>query len=124
MLLFICSNPYISDEADYYCEDFNQYAKWFVEPVESAYFFWLDGKVIKFTSYKWNTISCSPLEAAAEIKKCGYDIATCCFIIHNHLLPTGFSEPDRRFYQGAKRLGFKGLFLLYTDRGVFMLKDE
>ena len=124
LLLFICSNPYISDDVDYYCDDFNQFSKWFTEPVEYAYFFWLDGTVVRFTSYEWNTVSCAPIEAVVEITKRGYDIKSCFFIIHNHLLPAGFSEPDRRFYRGIKKTGFQGLFLLYTDRGVFMLRDN
>jgi len=116
-------NVYLTD-SDYYCESFNLFKQWFTEPVESAYFYWADGEILKFTSYEWNTISCTPAEALSEIRKRGRDIKSCLFIIHNHLLPTGFSEGDRGFYDAMVNAGFRGMFLLYTDRGVFILRGQ
>ena len=125
LLCFICSNPYISDsqDAEYYCEAFNIFDKWFTEPVESAYFYWPDGFTLKFTSYEENTISVSPLVSVWEAVRRGYDIGTCIFIIHNHPKPSGFSQQDVNFYRGITRLGFQGMFLLHTSKGVFMLKE-
>ena len=126
LLLFIGGNTHLSDsqDAEYSCYEFNIFDQWFTEPVESAYFYWADGFVLKFTSYEWNTISVSPVVVAWEIEKRGYDIRTCLFIIHNHPKPSGFSPQDVAFLRRMRGFGFQGMFLLYTSKGVFILRDD
>lgn len=126
LLFFLGPNHYISDSqgAEYYCEAFNLFDKWFTEPVECAYFYWADGFTLKFTSYEENTISVSPVIAMWEIVKRGYDIRTCLFVIHNHPKPSGFSQEDVNFHNRINSFGFRGMFLLRTSKGVFILRDE
>jgi hypothetical protein len=126
MLFFIAGNSYLSDSQarTYDIERFNLYAKWFTEPLELLYFFWLDGTTFKVTSYQWDRVSGNPDEILRDIGDDGYNIDTCFFVIHNHLVPTKFSVADKDLYRLMKGHGFRGFFLLYTSRGVFMLRDD
>ena len=123
LTLFLTSNPYLSD-SEYYCYEFNLFKQWFTEPVESAYFYWANGTVLKFTSYEWNTISCNVAQAVEEIERRGYAVNALLFIIHNHMLPAGFSANDAGFYAGMKRHGFSGMFLLYYNGTTSILREQ
>ena len=48
----------------------------------------------------------------------GKEVNEIAILIHNHIVPSEFSRGDIGFYEGIKRLGFKGLYLLYTPGGV------
>ena len=126
VILLVCTPNVVNIEEqspEYYCEDFSLFATWFTEPVESAYFYWVDGSVFKLTSYQWNTISCSPSDCIAELKHRNLDIRFCLFIIHNHLIPSGFSAGDRGFHNRMKKHGFVGMFLLYCNGKTYILRD-
>ena len=126
LLSFIGGNTHLSDSQarEYDIERFNLYAEWFVEPVESLYFFWADGNGYKITSYEWDRVSGNPVDALRKMSGDGYDINTCLLVIHNHLLPTGFSNIDVALHHYLLSCGFRGMFLLYTSRGVLILRNE
>ena len=128
ILLLFCmgGNTHLSDSQarEYDIERFNLYAEWFTEPVESLYFLWSDGNGYKITSYEWDRVSGNPADALQEMSRDGYDISTCSLVIHNHILPTGFSRVDIVLHQYLLFRGFRGMFLLYTSRGVFILRDD
>ena len=115
--------PNVVPPQEYYIYVDNAYAQWFTEHVESAYFFWADGTRIKITSYEWTTISCNADEALEEFERHGVKIEYCLLIIHNHLLPTGFSAGDRGFYKRMKEAGFMGMFLIYVNGKTYILRD-
>ena len=113
-------NTHLSDSQ----ERDNVYERWFTEPVECIYFVWQNGERFKFTTHEWNMVSGDPEEKLQEMASHGYDIKTCWFVIHNHIVPAEFSNNDRALYRLLVRRGFRGAFKLYTSRGVFMLRDK
>ena len=123
IVFLLLYTPNVVAPQEYYIYVDNVYAQWFTEPVESAYFLWADGTRIQLTSYEWNKVSGNPDEVLEDIKKQGVKIEYCLIIIHNHILPSGFSDTDRGFYRRMKEAGFMGMFLLYVNGKTYIIED-
>ena len=78
--------------------------------------------LVMFDNGDWATLTgffttIIPVNAALFASMCthyGKDVSEIVTMIHNHILPSGFSLGDIRFYEDLKRYGFQGQYLLYS----------
>lgn len=65
-------------------------------------------------------VDCNILWLEGELKKNGESISDIVLIIHNHLLPGGFSKDDGDIavYRYFTNRGFKGLFCLWFNHQI------
>jgi len=85
----------------------------FKEPFESGVFIFKDGRIFIFTNNLPNAVVYP--DFVAIFKKFNLRIEDCIMQVHNHLIPSNFSEADKRFLTYIRALGFKGIFALYIQ---------
>jgi len=104
----------------------NIYKGFFTEPFETLLIVFKDGDFITFSSHHayWITMSFGWL--GDFLKKNNKKIKDIKIIIHNHLIPTRFTEGNKYFYRKFKEAGFQGLFCIYypATEMVKILEDE
>jgi hypothetical protein len=73
-----------------------------------------NGDIASLTGFFTTVIPVNATYFAYMCSHYGKEVGEIDLLIHNHLLPLGFSLGDMRFYEGLKRYGFKGDYLLYS----------
>jgi len=101
----------------------NIFASFFKEPVETILFIFKDGTYIAFTSLDEDFIAIPANAIVDFIAERHESLADAVFIVHNHRIPSPFSESDNRTYQYFKDRGFVGLYMIYfTGSGKVLAK--
>lgn len=91
------------------------------EPVEVSYVTFMDGKkILKITSGLVDKIVYKP-SIPGILAEHGYEIKDVQIWVHNHLSTNDFSQEDLTMYWYLKANGFKGVYMLKNDRGLFYL---
>jgi hypothetical protein len=85
----------------------------FREPIEKIVFVTKGLKVFIFTTNQEDRIRGSTSQIAEYLEKHGVQIKDIAIIIHNHWVPTGFSEANNRTYHYFRNRGFRGFFCIY-----------
>jgi hypothetical protein len=94
-------------------EGLNLYANVFKEPFELVLFQFIDGSVYLLTTQHADHIEVPPYKIVEGFKRLGYRMSDLVLVVHNHLLPSGFSIPDNAFYALLRSEGFHGVFGIY-----------
>jgi len=84
-----------------------------VEPIEICYIITYTGRVIRVTSGRSDSVWFIPTFEEV-IARHGVKLDDVFIIIHNHLVPSGFSTPDVRLYNRLVQRGFVGIYALRT----------
>lgn len=86
----------------------------FTEPFEVCYFIFKNGDVLRLTNHLPVAIF-FPINLDEIIKAAGHSYEDIMVIIHNHLLPSTFSQADKKCYYHFVAKGFKGSYQLYIQ---------
>jgi hypothetical protein len=106
-------------------EGANIYVSLFKEPFELVFFQFADGSQYLITTQQADRIEVPQRQIIDAFKMIGHRVPDLVVVMHNHLLPRGFSVPDNLFYTILKSEGFHGVYgIFYPASKTVLIKTD